>query len=114
MQTLTDVVIRQLVEPDANPPSTATSWTTHTIEAHGITAEGRGVVEHLWRLRVTVRPDDSVNAAPWSYVINHFIDASCRNARGDLDWCPVTAYSSHDQALACLERQARRLGVGVE
>ena len=106
--------IRQHTAPDANPPSVASSWVTHTINTEGLDADGNAVVECLWRLRVTVRPDDSKNANPWSYIVRYFVEASHKLADGRLDWCPVTAYPSHDQALASIERQARRLGVDID
>lgn len=106
--------IRQHTAPDANPPSIASSWVTHSIHIEGLDADGNAVVECLWRLRVTVRPDDSKNAAPWSYTIRYFVEVSSRGSNGELDWCPINAYLNHDQALASIERQARRLGVDID
>ena len=106
--------LRQHTAPDANPPSIVGSWVTHSVHIEGTDTEGQVVVETLWRLRVSVRLDDHVNASPWSYTIRYFVEASHKLADGRLDWCPVTAYPSHDQALADIERQARRLGVDID
>ena len=106
--------LRQHTEPDANPPSIVGSWVTHSVHMEGTDTEGQVVVETLWRLRVSVRLDDSKNANPWSYIVRYFVEASHKLADGRLDWCPVTAYPSHDQALADIERQARRLGVEID
>lgn len=113
MDQLTSTYLRQHTEPDANPPSTVGSWVTHSVHTEGTDTEGQVVVETLWRLRVSVRLDDGKDASPWSYTIRYFVEASHKLADGRLDWCPVTAYPTHDQALACIERQAQRLGVRI-
>ena len=102
---------RQHMAPEDSPPSIASSWVTHSILAELDSNDQEPVVESLWRVKVVVRRDDDVDAAPWSYTVRYVIEASHRNGLGNLDWCPVSAYRTHDQALACLERQARRLGV---
>ena len=104
---------RQHMAPTDNPPSVASSWVTHSILAELDSNDQAPVVEALWRLRVVIRRDDDVDAAPWSATVRYVVESSHRGSLGQLDWTPITAHSTHDQALACIERQARRLGVGI-
>jgi hypothetical protein len=99
--------------PTDNPPSVASSWVTHSILAELDSNDREPVVEALWRLRVVIRRDDDVDAAPWSATVRYVVESSHRGQLGQLDWTPITAHSTHDQALACIERQARRLGVRI-
>ena len=110
MFTRHGIRLRSVHPPDGNPPEIGTSWPTHYIEAYGTDDDDHPMVVAMWRLRVAIRVDDRLDAAPWSYAIRHFVEVAHVLANGRTEWCPVTAYDDHDKALAFLEAQSRRIG----
>jgi hypothetical protein len=97
--------------PGDDPPTISSSWTTHTIVTVVNPDALPAISETLWRLRVVARANDGPDASPWSYTFRYVVEASYRDTAGYMAWCPITAHTSHDAALAVLEAQAARLGL---
>jgi hypothetical protein len=89
----------------------SSTWVTHAIVTVAKPGDSSHTSESLWRLKVVVRANDGPNASPWSYTLKYVVEASYRDTAGYMAWCPVTAHTSHDAALAVLEAQAARFGL---
>jgi hypothetical protein len=62
------------------------------------------------RVLVTLAPDTTTDS-PWSVRPTYLHQSAMRPATwGDPGWETVIAYTSHDEALAACEAEARRLG----
>ena len=113
MLTHTALELHKLLEPDHAHRLPDDQWVTHAVEVSGLDLSGNLVRNALWRLRVSLHVDDRPDANPWSYVTKYWVEVSSQGTNGTIDWCPISVYLTHDEALACIERQAKRMGINL-
>jgi hypothetical protein len=114
MSSIVTLALYQHLAPGDDPPTDSSTWVTHSIVTVADPDDPSHPSECLWRLKVVPRSTRGSDASPWSYTLKYVMEVSYRDNAGNMAWCPVTAHTSHDAALAVLERQAARLGLMLQ